>query len=220
MADEVCLCTKYDVRCTIAIIARFARGSGGGENAAYVRCTMYDVRCTIAIIARFARENGRRRGKCVWTARMRCPKGENWRRPQAAAGQLLMYDVGCTMYDWKVRALCAGQQSKCERALMKLCAECGIAFVVASPVGLWYNPTAPAKANALGNAFAYVRCWMYDVRLQNSRSCGASDGGGERRADRKGDLLAVRDAQLAKSAPPRETEVAHSSQEKAPQMGS
>ena len=30
---------------------------------------------------------------------------------------------------------------------------------------------------------------------------------GERRADRKGDLLAVRDAQLAKSAPPRETGV-------------
>ena len=90
---------------------------------------------------------------------------------------------------------------------MKLCAECGVAFVVASAVGLWYNPAAPAKANALGNAFAYVRCWMYDVRLQNSRSCGASDGGGERRADRKGDLLAVRDAQLAKSAPPRETEV-------------
>ena len=30
---------------------------------------------------------------------------------------------------------------------------------------------------------------------------------GERRADRKSDLFAVRDAQLAKSAPPRETEV-------------
>ena len=30
---------------------------------------------------------------------------------------------------------------------------------------------------------------------------------GERRADRKSDLFAVRDAQLAKSAPPRETGV-------------
>ena len=133
-----------------------------------------------------------------------------------------MYDVRRTMYDcdysalcagraeaggaeanWQggagesicdVCARCAGQQSKCERALMKLCAECGVAFVVASAVGLWYNPAAPAKANALGNAFAYVRCWMYDVRLKNSRSCGASGGGGERRADRKGDLFAVRDA--------------------------
>ena len=39
-----------------------------------------------------------------------------------------------------------------------------------------------------------------------------TDGAGnlpseERRADRKGDLLADRDAQLAKSAPPRETGV-------------
>ena len=39
-ADKVCLCTMYDVRCTIAIIARFARG-GGGENADYVRCTIW-----------------------------------------------------------------------------------------------------------------------------------------------------------------------------------
>ena len=31
---------------------------GGGENAAYVRCTMYDVRCTIAEFARFARGSG------------------------------------------------------------------------------------------------------------------------------------------------------------------
>ena len=29
------------------------------------------------------------------------------RRPQAAARQLLMYDVRRTMYDWKVRARCA-----------------------------------------------------------------------------------------------------------------
>ena len=33
----------YEVRCTIAIIARFARG-GGGEDADYVRCPRYDVR--------------------------------------------------------------------------------------------------------------------------------------------------------------------------------
>ena len=28
-ADGGCLCTRYDVRCTIAIIARFARDGGG-----------------------------------------------------------------------------------------------------------------------------------------------------------------------------------------------
>ena len=36
-----------------------------------LRRTMYDLNAS----APEARENGRRRGKCVWTARMRCPKG-------------------------------------------------------------------------------------------------------------------------------------------------
>ena len=52
-ADGVCLCTMYDVRCTIWIIARVARGilrsfsEGGGRRqtgSAYVRGTRYDVR--------------------------------------------------------------------------------------------------------------------------------------------------------------------------------
>ena len=44
--------------------------------------------------------------------------------------------------------------------------------------------------------------------INRHQTDGAGDlPSGERRADRKGDLLAIRDAQLAKSAPPRETEV-------------
>ena len=54
-------------------------------------------------------------------------------RPQAAASQLLMYevrrrrltppmyDVRCTMYDCRARARCAGQHSRSERNVMKLC---------------------------------------------------------------------------------------------------
>ena len=37
-------------------------------------------------------------------------------------------------------------QSKCERDVVKPCAECSVAFVVASPVGLCYNPAAPVRA--------------------------------------------------------------------------
>ena len=97
----------YDVRCTIWGVPALAREFGGcrrlctryntHDDPKQLRgscsCTMLDVRCTIAIIARFARGFSR---------------------------------------------------SKCGRALMKLCAECGVAFVVASPVGLCYNPTAGA----------------------------------------------------------------------------
>ena len=36
-----------------------------------VGCTMYDLNAS----APEARGNGRRRGKFVWTARMRCPEG-------------------------------------------------------------------------------------------------------------------------------------------------
>ena len=64
---------------------------------------------------------------------------------------LPMYEVRGTMYDLDYSARCAGiWQSKCGRALMKLCAECGVAFVVASAVGLWYNPPAgSAKAGKI-----------------------------------------------------------------------
>ena len=50
-------------------------------------------------------------------------------------------------------------------------------------------------------------CSCYET-CNRPKTDGAGDlPSGERRADRKGDLLAIRDAQLAKSAPPRETEV-------------
>ncbi len=42
----------YEVRCTTEALS-----------SAHVRCTMYDVRCTIAIIARFARGERKRAGR-------------------------------------------------------------------------------------------------------------------------------------------------------------
>ena len=79
------LCTKYDVRCTIVIIARVARGSRASAEecdgtcarvvrkrreaealgSAYVRSTTYDVRCTIAKFARGARGGGAWRRLCT-----------------------------------------------------------------------------------------------------------------------------------------------------------
>ena len=97
-------CTTYDVRlpnlralrgeaepgrtgCLGAVIGHSYKGAGAldgrrGLPMYDVRrrrrerrpCTMYDVRCTIAIFARVARGGG---GKCVWTAQMHCPEGEN-----------------------------------------------------------------------------------------------------------------------------------------------
>ncbi len=88
-----------------------------------------------------------------------------------------MYDGGgenaayvrCTMYDVRLpnsRALRGGAEPR-RGVCMKLCAELGVAFVVASLVGLCYNPAAPAKANALKNAFAMydLRCTMYDLLI-------------------------------------------------------
>ena len=57
-ADGVCLCTIFDVRCTIWIIARFARGQQSRSERDVIKpcadgggwrrpCTTYDVRCTI-----------------------------------------------------------------------------------------------------------------------------------------------------------------------------
>ena len=61
VADGVCPCTMYDVRCTIAELARVARGGealaavideagsghgskgAGAPGGAYVRCGMYEV---------------------------------------------------------------------------------------------------------------------------------------------------------------------------------
>ena len=60
-ADGACLCTTYDVRCTIAIIARVARDGGRRRRLAApmyeVRCTMYDcdVRAPCAEIWRSGR---------------------------------------------------------------------------------------------------------------------------------------------------------------------
>ena len=110
----------YDVRCTIAIIARVAR-DGGGENAAYVRCTMYDVRCTIWEIRRaklaelrgasgggwWVKQSGGRRQ--TESAHVRCTMYNTHDGPK----QLLMYDVRrrqtesahvrWTMYDVRLR---------------------------------------------------------------------------------------------------------------------
>ena len=136
----------------LAIIARFARGSGGGENAAYVRCTtydvqharrpkaaarqlpMYDFRCTMY--------DGGRRGLPMYE--VRCTMYDlGSSRACARMWRLVppMYDVRwttealdsahvrctteadgvcpCTMYDCDYSALCAGQQSKCERDVLK-----------------------------------------------------------------------------------------------------
>ena len=113
---------------------------------------MYNVRCTIAIIARFAR--GFLRSKCE----------RDVVKP-------------CADVITKARGF---SRSKCGRALMKLCAKCGVAFVVASPVGLCYNPTAGAatrQKKKMSNtitrrmqtpgsckAAAHLRFTRYDVR--------------------------------------------------------
>ncbi len=77
VADRVCLCTIYDVRCTIWGIPALARECGGagavaelwsgvrawlergGGGGAWRRlCTIYDVRCTIWGVPALAREFG------------------------------------------------------------------------------------------------------------------------------------------------------------------
>ena len=58
-----------------------------------VRRTMYDLNAS----APEARGNGRRRGKCVWTAQMRCPEGvKTGDGPKQLRGS-----CSCTMYDFR-----------------------------------------------------------------------------------------------------------------------
>ena len=90
------------LRCTIAKFARQRRGlcgataKGRGQTrSAYVRWTMYNT------------HDG---GKCVWTARMRCPGGAN---RQGGAGESI----------WEVSARCAGSRSGHERDVVKPCAD-------------------------------------------------------------------------------------------------
>ena len=75
---------------------------------AYVQCWMHDARLHI-IRSRAAGGE--------WTARMRCPKGENCRRQRRRRLPPPMYDVRCTMYDvrgtmydLRIRARCAGMR--------------------------------------------------------------------------------------------------------------
>ena len=111
------LCTKYDVRCTIAKFARVARdaeqrrrlsyeavigrGSKGAEADGVCLCTRYNTHDGPVQGARAAG------GKCVWTARMRCPVGANRRW---GGGE------STSMYDCKICARCAGKlrESLCD----------------------------------------------------------------------------------------------------------
>ena len=95
--------TTYDVRfgefprlrASLAPSGAYVRSTTGADKVC--PCTRYDVRCTIAIIAR------------------------RWRGDFCEANA--------------------------KRHVLELCAECGAAFVVASPAGLCYNPAAgSAKA--------------------------------------------------------------------------
>ena len=92
---------------------RWTMEAHGAEalGSAYVRFSMYDVRLP----------------------NLRALRGEE--AADAAHVRGTTYDVRLE----SSRALRGGAERK-QCALMKLCAECGVAFVVASAVGLWYNP--------------------------------------------------------------------------------
>ena len=136
------LCTKYDVRCTIAKFARGARGSRAGaegcrkavrgrsykatEADGVCLCTKYDVRCTIWEVPALARECG---GWCRL-----CTK----------------YDVRCTIAEFArlARGSGGGENAAYVRCTM-------------DEVRCTTRTTAPSSCEAA----AHVRCWMYDVRL-------------------------------------------------------
>ena len=93
------------------------------------------------------------------------------------------------MYDWDHSAPVArGGGAEAKRMHEAVRGIWGVAFVVASPAGLCYNPAAPVRA----------RFQAGEHNNENTNQTQTDGAGalpsGERRADRKGDLFAVRDA--------------------------
>ncbi len=155
------LCTIFDGRWTIAELARFAR-RGGGRGAWRRLCTIFDVRWTIAELARFAR--GRRQ---TGPAYVQCTMddGGAWRRL-------------CTIFDvrWTIAELARFARRDGGRgAWRRLCTIFD---------GRWTIAELARFARRGGGRGAWRRlCTKYDVRCTIAELARfARRGGGRREA--------------------------------------